>query len=152
MKLLKKEKETSIFLIPKNLEQDDKKEIIHDIKKLLLSYNKQHHFLEPGFYQIEVRFSVLVGTIISISLLDDFDFGSGTIDLRIILLGRCKVALEVEDNMNFKTAYLYEDKFYVMEEDLGYQQFFKLLEHGTIIIGEKRELIKKKGKKFVMQK
>ena len=117
------------------------------MKTFLLKYNKIYHFLQAGFYQVDVCFHPYVGTILKIERLDDFDFGSNSIDLRIVIVGKIAIGLQVEEIEGLDTFHFYEGNYYLFEEELSAILFLQFIEHGQVILGEKLQVIRKRSKK-----
>lgn len=138
--------EISMIIIPYNFYSDEKNIIIKKIKDFILAYNKRYHFLETGFYQIKVGFHSLIGTILEMEKLDDFDFGIDSIDLRIIIVGDIKIGFMFDDFVDFISKfYVYKNKIYVIEEDMIKKNFYQIIEHGTIIFKDEIKEAKKNG-------
>ncbi len=136
-----------VILIPKNICEEDKSQTMKRIKSFLLTYNRIYHFLEPGFYQVEVSFNKIFGTVLEIEKIDDLEFESTTIDLRIVLTGEKMMGLELEDISNIKDYYIYQDKFYVRDQVLDNKLFMILVEHARVVLSEKMESVLSYGKK-----
>ena len=140
MHMVFEEDDSFTCFLTKNIYHQDKSETIQNIKTFLLKYNQYYHFLKAGFYQIEVGYHDKVGTILKITLLDDFGLGDHNIDMKIVFIGKQKIAFELEAlPSTLNEFYLYQGKIYLLEEQLGKQNFFNYLEHSKIIYGEKLE-------------
>ena len=146
MKIIPYTDEIFMIVIPKSLYFEDKTIIIKKIKEIILTYNKRYHFLETGFYQIKVGFHSLIGTVLEMEKLDDFDFGTDSIDLRIIIVGDVKIGFTFEDLIApISEFYLYKNKIYLIEEDIIKKNFYQIIEHGTIIFKDEIKEVKKNG-------
>ena len=77
MHVLASDQETVIILIPKDLSHEDRMDTMREIKSFLLTYNKIYHFLKVGFYQVEVSFNKLIGTLLKIIYIEELDFKNG---------------------------------------------------------------------------
>ncbi len=147
MKIITSDSDTCL-IIPKKICIDDKIEMMKEIKHILLTYNKIYHFLSSGFYKVEVRFHKIIGTIFTISLLDDLSFIDNNVDLKIILIGETKVGLEFDDLIEpVDQLYYYKDHLYLVDFT-NLSLFLTLLEHGTFILEDKVEEVLKNGKKI----
>lgn len=151
MHIITEDTKNLIILIPKDICDDDKVTTVKEIKKFLLTYNKIYHFLAPGFYQVEVSFNQLVGTILEISRLDDFDFDTSTIDLRIVLVGKKKIGLELLDPRNLKKCYVYQNKLYISDDELDKKVFLSLVEHSRIVLHDEITSVLSLGQKIYLQ-
>jgi len=147
MHILLTDEDNLIILIPNNLYDKEKSQTMKKIKSFLLTYNKIYHFLSHGFYQVEVSFNEMIGTILEIIKLDEFEFESSTIDLKIVLTGKKKMGLKLEDPMFLKDYYIYQDKFCVSDKQLNYKLFLQLIEHANITLQEETIEFITNGKK-----
>lgn len=153
MHMVFEEDDSFTIFFMKNIYDQDKTETMKNIKEFLLTYNQYYHFLKAGFYQVEVGFHEKIGTILKISFLDDFDSGDHNIDMKIIFVGRQKIILELEEiPFGIEDFYLYQGKFYLLEEELTKKKFFRVLEHSKILYGEKVAKLKRYLKKCHLKK
>ncbi len=151
MHIITEDTKNLIILIPKDIYSDDKTTTVKEIKKFLLKYNKIYHFLASGFYQVEVSFNQLVGTMLEINRLDNFDFDTTTTDLRIVLVGKRRIGLELLDPRNLKKCYVYQDKLYVSDDELDKKLFLSLIEHSRIVLHEEISSVLSLGKRIYLQ-
>ena len=152
MHVLASDQETFIILIPKDLSHEDRMDTMREIKSFLLTYNKIYHFLKVGFYQVEVSFNKLIGTLLKIIYIEELDFGGNKIDLRIVISEEELLGIEVEDVIVGSTYYLYHNKLYLKEEDLTLATFLQLVEHARIVLSEEMRQVLKYGKKVLIPK
>ena len=128
MKLIRKSKDLFYLIFPTNLIKDTKEERITKIKDLFLKYNEKYQLLEPGFYDIKIYTHKLIGTFLSVELIDSFDF-TKEVDLKIIIKDKIKLYLKLIEPLDFNS------KDSKMDLDtISYKEFLTLIEHGTITL------------------
>ena len=150
MKLIPWQDNTFYIVTPLDLTSNDKCSYIKNIKNFLLRYNQIFHFLEAGFYEVEVGKAKILGTVLKLNKMDDFDFGDSNIDLRIILVDEVEAGFVFDELPSFPGIYyLYKDKIYLFLEDLK-DNFYSFLEHGSFVFHDQLIDIKQKGEKFVI--
>lgn len=136
-----------ILITPKNLYLEEKDKMIRELKNFLLTYNNYFSFLKTGFYEVNVGYNKLVGTIFEIKKEEDFIFGEDHIDLRITIVGEMKIGLAFEeDTIPLDKVYWYQNKYYLFDEKLIEKYFYTLIEQGEYVFSEKKEEVLKKGK------
>ena len=136
-----------ILITPKNLYLEDKDKMIREFKNFLLTYNNFFTFLKTGFYDVNVGYNKLVGTIFEIKKEEDFIFGEDHIDLRITIVGEMKIGLAFEEDIiPLDKVYWYQNKYYLFDEKLIEKYFYTLIEQGEYVFSEKKEEVLKKGK------
>lgn len=146
MHIISTDTEKLVLLFPKNLDNHDKILTIKAIKTVLLTYNKIYHFLYPGFYQVEVNFHDILGTILMIERLDELDFGLTSIDLQIIMKGNISIAFELEDLLEVKEGYIYQNKCYIKDNQLEPNKLLQLIEYSRIVLPEEMAQVITLGK------
>jgi hypothetical protein len=136
-----------ILITPKNLYLEEKDKMIRELKNFLLTYNNYFSFLKTGFYEVNVGYNKLVGTIFEIKKEEDFIFGEDHIDLRITIVGEMKIGLAFEEDIiPLDKVYWYQNKYYLFDEKLIKKYFYTLIEQGEYVFSEKKEEVLKKGK------
>ena len=136
-----------ILITPKNLYLEEKDKMIRELKNFLLTYNNYFSFLKTGFYEVNVGYNKLVGTIFEIKKEEDFIFGEDHIDLRITIVGEMKIGLAFEEDIiPLDKVYWYQNKYYLFDEKLIEKYFYTLIEQGEYVFSEKKEEVLKKGK------
>ncbi len=136
-----------ILITPKNLYLEEKDKMIRELKNFLLTYNNYFSFLKTGFYEVNVGYNKLVGTIFEIKKEEDFIFGEDHIDLRITIVGEMKIGLAFEEDIiSLDKVYWYQNKYYLFDEKLIEKYFYTLIEQGEYVFSEKKEEVLKKGK------
>lgn len=136
-----------ILITPKNLYLEEKDKMIRELKNFLLTYNNYFSFLKTGFYEVNVGYNKLVGTIFEIKKEEDFIFGEDHIDLRITIVGEIKIGLAFEEDIiPLDKVYWYQNKYYLFDEKLIEKYFYTLIEQGEYVFSEKKEEVLKKGK------
>ena len=136
-----------ILITPKNLYLEEKDKMIRELKNFLLTYNNYFSFLKTGFYEVNVGYNKLVGTIFEIKKEEDFIFGEDHIDLRITIVGEMKIGLAFEEDIiPLDKVYWYQNKYYLFDEKLIEKYFYTLIEQGEYVFYEKKEEVLKKGK------
>ena len=136
-----------ILITPKNLYLEEKDKMIRELKNFLLTYNNYFSFLKTGFYEVNVGYNKLVGTIFEINKEEDFIFGEDHIDLRITIVGEMKIGLAFEEDIiPLDKVYWYQNKYYLFDEKLIEKYFYTLIEQGEYVFSEKKEEVLKKGK------
>lgn len=136
-----------ILITPKNLYLEEKDKMIRELKNFLLTYNNYFSFLKTGFYEVNVGYNKLVGTIFEIKKEEDFIFGEDHIDLRITIVGEMKIGLAFEEDIiPLDKVYWYQNKYYLFDETLIEKYFYTLIEQGEYVFSEKKEEVLKRGK------
>lgn len=136
-----------ILITPKNLYLEEKDKMIRELKNFLLTYNNYFSFLKTGFYEVNVGYNKLVGTIFEIKKEEDLIFGEDHIDLRITIVGEMKIGLAFEEDIiPLDKVYWYQNKYYLFDEKLIEKYFYTLIEQGEYVFSEKKEEVLKKGK------
>ncbi len=136
-----------ILITPKNLYLEEKDKMIRELKNFLLTYNNYFSFLKTGFYEVNVGYNKLVGTIFELKKEEDFIFGEDHIDLRITIVGEMKIGLAFEEDIiPLDKVYWYQNKYYLFDEKLIKKYFYTLIEQGEYVFSEKKEEVLKKGK------
>ena len=136
-----------ILITPKNLYLEEKDKMIRELKNFLLTYNNYFSFLKTGFYEVNVGYNKLVGTIFELKKEEDFIFGEDHIDLRITIVGEMKIGLAFEEDIiSLDKVYWYQNKYYLFDEKLIEKYFYTLIEQGEYVFSEKKEEVLKKGK------
>lgn len=136
-----------ILITPKNLYLEEKDKMIRELKNFLLTYNNYFSFLKTGFYEVNVGYNKLVGTIFEIKKEEDLIFGEDHIDLRITIVGEMKIGLAFEEDIiPLDKVYWYQNKYYLFDEKLIEKYFYILIEQGEYVFSEKKEEVLKKGK------
>ena len=134
------------IVIPNNFYSKEKTTIIKKIKDFILTYNRWYHFLDTGFYQVKVGFNKIVGTILEVEKLDDFDFGEDSIDLRIIITGEVDIGYSFDDfEFPLEECYLYHGKIYLLSEEVIEKNFYHIIEHGNIVLKDELKKVKTEG-------
>lgn len=128
MYVLSKSKEFFYLIIPFNIITKDEVATITKVKNIFLTYNNKYNILTPGLYESILYHHNLIGTIISVEKLDEFNF-TEEIDLKVIIKDSIKAYLELEDALDFPN---YQGKIDL--DTITYQEFLTLLEHGKITI------------------
>ena len=129
-----------ILITPKNLYLEEKDKMIRELKNFLLTYNNYFSFLKTGFYEVNVGYNKLVGTIFEIKKEEDFIFGEDHIDLRITIVGEMKIGLAFEEDIiPLDKVYWYQNKYYLFDEKLIEKYFYTLIEQGEYVFSEKKE-------------
>ena len=128
MKLIKEKEDLFYLVFPFNLIKETKEITVSEIKNLFLKYNEKYHFLEPGFYDVNIYPHKLLGTILSIELIDRFDFTS-EVDLKISIKDHLKLYLQLDDPIDFA----FKDSKIDLDT-ISYHTFLTLIEHGELTI------------------
>ena len=128
MKLIKEKEELFYLVFPFNLIKETKEITVSEIKNLFLKYNEKYHFLEPGFYDVKIYSHKLLGTILSIELIDHFDF-TCEVDLKVTIKDHLKLYLQLDDPLEFS----FKDAKIDLDT-ISYHTFITLIEHGKLTI------------------
>ncbi|MBR4618316.1 MAG: hypothetical protein IKO49_03325 [Bacilli bacterium] len=117
----------------KNVDFNQKEEIVSKIKDLFISLKKRYHLHIKGLYKVKV-YPHKVGVVIEAILLDEENYGSSDVDLRIIILFQKDLYLKIDDYSfieNTSFSYLYKDGYYIDLNEID--DICKYIEYGMIV-------------------
>ena len=117
----------------KNVDFNQKEDIVSKIKDLFISLKKRYHLHIKGLYKVKV-YPHKVGVVIEAILLDEENYGSSDVDLRIIILFQKDLYLKIDDYSfieNTSFSYLYKDGYYIDLNEID--DICKYIEYGMIV-------------------
>ncbi len=143
MKIIEDKKNQLILLYPKTTYQD-KQQLIKDVKTFLLTNNKIYHFLQSGFYQIEIMTNHLAGIFIKIAHLEEF-YEQEEINLQIMIKEQEEsIGLEL-DEFSCEPYYLYQENIFIDCHNMSKKRFYQLIETARIVLEEEMKEVKQQG-------
>lgn len=143
MKIIEDKKNQLILLYPKTTYQD-KQQLIKDVKTFLLTNNKIYHFLQSGFYQIEIMTNHLAGIFIKITHLEEF-YDQEEINLQIMIKEQEEsIGLEL-DEFSCEPYYLYQENIFIDCHNMSKKRFYQLVETARIVLEEEMKEVKQQG-------
>lgn len=161
MKVLKNDgKDVVIFLPASNIFLDRlKKEELEDyFKMIFLKLEERYGIDQSGFYQIYVYKDSYYGAVLEIEEEDIpyLDYIDNEVEMNIHIPKDTSFMYQLEDIfdldkeiLNASNLYYYQNKFYIeLKKEVLKKNYFRLLEYGELIYGEKVKKIQKLGKLF----
>lgn len=142
MKITYNKDNITIYILKNNYEENIKDYVKRKILKLKNESNKYI----SGFYKAKVYTNKIYGIVIELIKEDGFDFFKDFIKLDIEIIENCKMYFKFNDYflpINKNNIMYYNKNYYIDLNKLSKQDFYKLLEHSTLIYGKKLKQIKK---------
>ena len=114
------------------------------VKKTVLKIKDKTRKYISGYYKVYVYINKTYGMVLEAIKKDDFDFFKDYIELDIEIKENSEMYFKFSDYfipLNKSNIYYYDDNYYIDIKDLTKKDFYKLLEHSSIIYGNSLALI-----------
>ena len=121
----------------KNIDWDDKEQVVESIKNLFNKIRKKYHLYIKGLYKVKV-YPNKIGTYIEAIQLEEESYTNADLDLRIILVLQKELYLKIDDSsfaINTDLPYFYKNNSYYIDVD-NIDDITPYIEFGTIVSEE----------------
>lgn len=118
---------------------DSKEEIGLYLKKIIVLLKNRYDLVLRGFYEVNIYINEKIGLFIEIENIEDYDFMTEDIDLRIVVHFDSDVYFKTDNYdviSNYSRIKFLNDNYYVSVEDISVNDIVKLIESGDFIYGD----------------